>query len=197
MAQPDNVARVIAFCSAAFTAGNVSVAIAAFRRKRPTVKVRSPGLFLTRAEAGPAASADRDIPHFGAVLKTRSEVDVRIDSVVVLFYAYQWVIIRTRRVPRGTRVRELRYVGTYPLRTQDGEQITLEAFGRRSLKWLLVPPPGTGKPVHPAMARLRASLSNGQTVTSKRFPVSPQAFPCRCFQCSSSGTQLTFDDLTE
>ncbi|MFI7382772.1 hypothetical protein [Streptomyces sp. NPDC049813] len=193
MADPDNVARLIATGSAVAAAANATLTYANFRRKRPTVHVTHAAFRLKSREAAADGSAGQAVPTFSARLTTRSEVDVKIGSVVVLFYDYKWVLIKTRH--GQVRKKELRYLGTYPLRTEGAEQITMEAFGRRTPQWVLPPRPDDSEGVHPARARLRLELSNGQTVSSRWINVPHPVFPtCRCPRCATPWTQLTFDD---
>jgi hypothetical protein len=195
MAEPDNVARLIAAGSAVATALNMSVSIATYRRKRPTVKVHSPAIrqaIVTVPAGGVRVTGGRHVPRtrtitvpsLSAELRNRSEVDVKITAATVILFAEKWEPIRNRRARGQKRLVET-YFGRCALTMLTTEQYTLEPFGRGYMSWRLEEPPQFANGLHPAKAAVSVTLSNGHTAESGRIPIPRGYFACQCTQCAA------------
>ncbi|MFD5861507.1 hypothetical protein [Streptomyces chartreusis] len=187
MAGPDNVARLIAAGSALFTAVNMAVSYATFRRKRPTVAVARASCFVR---------ADPQQLQFWAALRNRSEAEVTIASgYAVLSGRVRDASLLDILLGR----RPYKRVGAWPARFLDLDEvpsITLEPFGQgllmagASICWRQV------DEHHLTKTRLTLTLSNGHTITSRRMRLGSFTGPCPCDMCAGQGQQLSFDDLT-
>ncbi|MFJ4469577.1 hypothetical protein ACIP2X_19080 [Streptomyces sp. NPDC089424] len=186
MAEPDNVARLIAAGSALFTALNMSVSYAAWRQKRPAVVMRRARINRRYVDhsSGPVLQLS-----FTALVRNRSEVPVTVTE------AYLYLTERRRERVEGQRTHDSLSDIWQLHRLNESGPLVLEAFGTRSVAWTLDTclRPFQELPFHKGMIRLE--LFNGRLAWSRRFKVSFEG-PCHCSNCIGMGEQLSFDELS-
>ncbi|MFV5995058.1 hypothetical protein ACNPQM_22040 [Streptomyces sp. NPDC056231] len=194
MAEPDNLARLIAAGSAIATALNMSLSYATYKRKRPSLSIScSYGTSDEQWSDRPTTVR----PGVWVDLKNRGETPVAIDSVGLEF---QW-----DKQPATWRDRLRRQHPDYVRwmitavtpRPEDGDfPYTLNAFDDKRGFPLFVPGcvKDTTRIGPDARGRLQIALSGGRRIYTPWSPLYPK-YVCACPSCWTGDEQLTFDDL--
>lgn len=190
MAEPDNVARVIAAGSALVTAANMAVSYATYRRKRPTLAIKPyVGGLLSRSGGTPE-------PGVLLVLTSRGETPARISGV---FYERRWpngapqsrlARLAGRSKWGGRLVKQVRPHGDrwqYPLELPGLQAEAVEFYFIGCTKELASQQEG-------AQERVRVMVSGLRWVKTPWRTTDFSIFSCSCADCCQAG-QLSFDDL--
>ncbi|MFD5570467.1 hypothetical protein [Streptomyces cadmiisoli] len=192
MAEPDNIARLIATGAAVAAAANTSVAYATYRRKRPRIvlKAEPVWIFLVEGESGSAVDL---------LLTNRGEADIEVRLVGLeshsdhVPYSGLFNRIRRRRFATSISYNELVHVPT----AADEFPTTLKPFHEQELTFRLPPcvkglSELRGEPRH----RVKVQFGGYPPVYSAWLDFGG-ALECACAHCTAEPQQRTLDDLPE
>ncbi|MET8031753.1 hypothetical protein [Streptomyces sp. NPDC005345] len=179
----DNVARIIAGTSAAFTASSMAISYATYRRVRPRLKVRGGFSYITTHE--PTESEPSH--HMAISVRNHGQTAVRIKQVMVELGDGPVARLR-KRIGRH----RFSYHWWFP-RLPEGSAMEAESFG--GVRWSVLLDDLDFSSLDSGKTHLRfaVELSSGVTVHS-RWTSKPDWLPAP--QGEREPGQLSFDDLT-
>jgi hypothetical protein len=205
----DNVARIIAAASAAFTASNMAVSYATYRRKRPKATLSATGGPFTTHHAQSRRPVTFPLIHLK--LTNSGETPLKVNRVWVERGPSKRALIlhglslkRLSPIAAGSVLEPYDLGNEWVNADKVGEPpLTFEAFS--SARWAATASDhfwGHEEDYLRPLSRLRVTLDlpGGKTVHSAWFPLTDYlaSLPCRtCEQTNPLPGQLSFDELTE
>ncbi|WP_309052780.1 hypothetical protein [Streptomyces sp.] len=189
MTEPDNVARLIAGGSALFTACNMAVSYATYRRKRPSISFRADEWGVTDLEGG-------RWPAFRLTLANRGEATIKVEDVSYEFRWHEEPRTLTDRI-KGRRLYNGHGLHGLGVPVWEELDIPLELGSFEHVQITLVFANCTRNLVEEEglVGRVRILLSGGRTLAGRWTKPNPEQYVCPCAVCRQRGVQLSFDDV--
>ncbi|KAB7835791.1 hypothetical protein [Streptomyces mobaraensis] len=189
MAEPDNVARLIAAGSALAAVSNMAVSYAAYRRKHPRISFKA-------EEWGVSDQEGNRWPAFRVTLANRGEGAIKVEDIS---YEFRWHEQPRTLTNRFIGRRQYHGSGVHglgvPVWEDLGIPLELGSFEHAQITLVFANCTRVLLEKEWLVGRVRVLLSGGRTLAGRWLTPDPRQYECPCEVCRQQGMQLSFDDL--